>query len=254
MNCSQARNTLFPTPEQALVTIKTPGAMDHVHGCAACGAFFDQQRDWSNALRAKIGAEPAPDGLRERMARLIEEHRASALPLRKTRRRILVAAAAIVLAVGLGAIWFESRMPSQGLFQDICADHAKYLDAQSQLPSSDPAAIESWFRDKAEFRVHVPTLERIDLLGSRLCFLKRQKAALIFYRKDGHPVSLFELSKSGVNLSSLNRTVIDGSPIWHESFNGYSLVAFENRGVVTVFVSDLQEGELLPLALAARRG
>jgi hypothetical protein len=136
----------------------------------------------------------------------------------------------------------------------MCADHAKYLDAQSQLPSNDPAAIEFWFRDKAEFRVHVPALERSDLLGSRLCFLKRHKAALIFYRKQGRPVSLFELSNAGVNLSSLNRTVIDGSPIWHESFSGYSLVAFENRGVVTVLVSDLQESELLPLALAARRG
>src|SRR5260370_40178090 len=140
-------------------------------------------------------------------------------------------------------------MASQGLFQEICQDHAKYLDAQSQLPSSDPAAIESWFRDKAEFRVHVPTLERADLLGSRLCFLKRHKAALIFYRKEGRAVSLFELSEAGVSLSALNRMVIDGSPIWHESFSAYSLVAFENRGVVTVLGSDPVESDLLQLLL-----
>jgi len=84
--------------------------------------------------------------------------------------------------------------------------------------------------------------------------LKRHKAALIFYRKEGRAVSLFELSEAGVSLSALNRSVIDGSPIWHKSFNGYSLVAFEDRGVITVLVSDLPEGELLPLALAARRG
>jgi len=136
----------------------------------------------------------------------------------------------------------------------MCLDHAKYLEAQSQLSSSDPTAIEAWFRDKAEFRVNVPLLDRADLLGSRLCFLKRQKAALIFYRKAGRPVSLFELSSAGVSLWALDRTVIDGSPIWHKSFNGYSLVAFESRGVVTAFVSDLREDELLPLALAARRG
>ena len=254
MNCSHARNTLFPTPEKALVTIETAGAMDHLRDCQECQAFFEQQRAFSKALRAKAGVEPAPDALRERMARLVEKHRASDVPLLKTRRQVLVAAAIVVLTLGLGGFWLTSRAPSQALFQEMCADHAKYLDAQSQLPSSDPVVIESWFRDKAEFRVHVPTLEMTDLLGSRLCFLKQHKAALIFYRKQGRPVSLFELSNAGVNLSSLNRTVIDGSPIWHESFNGYSLVAFENRGVVTVFVSDLQEGELLPLALAARRG
>ncbi len=254
MNCPQARHTLFPTAEKALVTIETPGAMDHLRDCDECQAFFEQQRGFSKSLRTRAGVEPAPDALRERMARLVETHRDATLRSPRNRRKALAVAAAIVLTLGLGGLWLASRAPSQALFQEMCADHAKYLDAQSQLPSSDPAAIEFWFRDKAEFRVHVPALERSDLLGSRLCFLKRHKAALIFYRKQGRPVSLFELSNAGVNLSSLNRTVIDGSPIWHESFSGYSLVAFENRGVVTVLVSDLQESELLPLALAARRG
>ncbi len=254
MNCSQARNTLFPTPEKALVTIETPGAMDHLRECEQCQAFFEQQQEFSRSLRAKVGVEPAPDALRERMARLVEKQRASDFPLLKTKRQVLAAVAAGFLTLGLGGLWLALRVPSQALYQEMCADHAKYLDAQSQLPSSDPAAIESWFRDKAEFRVHVPTLERADLLGSRLCFLKRHKAALIFYRKEGRAVSLFELSEAGVSLSALNRSVIDGSPIWHKSFNGYSLVAFENRGVITMLVSDLQEGELLSLALAARRG
>jgi len=251
MNCSQVRTVLFPTPDRALVTIETPGAMNHVRDCQACQAFFEHQQEFSRTLRAKAGVEPAPDALRERVTRLIERHGPRDLLVS---RRFLTAVAAITLAVGLGAMWFAWGLPSRELFQELCQDHAKYLEAQSQLPSSDPAVIESWFRDKAEFGVHVPLLDKTDLLGSRLCFLKRRKAALIFYRKDSRPVSLFELSRSEVSLSYLDRSMIDGSPIWHKSFNGYSLVAFENRGVVSVFVSDLREDELLPLALAARRG
>jgi len=162
-------------------------------------------------------------------------------------------AAAVIAIAALCGLWLASGTPSQALFREICADHARYLDAEPQLPSSDPAAIESWFRNKAEFRVHVPILESTILLGTRLCFLKQHNAALIFYRSQGRAVSLFELSQSGVSFSALDRTVIDGSPIWHKSINGYSLVAFENRGVVTVLVSDLPESELLPLALVARR-
>src|SRR5712691_7908645 len=133
MNCSQARNILFPSPEKALVTIETPGAMDHLSECEACQAFFEQQREWSRNLRAKVGAEPAPDALRERMAQLVEKHRAAGLPLLKTRRQVVTIAAAVVVIVTLGVPWLASRMPSQGLFQEICQDHAKYLDAQSQL-------------------------------------------------------------------------------------------------------------------------
>src|SRR5262249_48659757 len=195
----------------------------------------------SKSLRAKSGTEPAPEALRERMARLVEEHDSAGLPSRKRRQNLVAAAAVIAVTVGLGAIWVASRMPSQELFQEMCLDHAKYLDAQSQLSSSDPTPIEPWFRDKAEFRVQVPVLGRTQLLGSRLCFLKQRKAALIFYRKDGRAVSLFQLSGTGVSLAPLDRTLIDGSPIWHKSFNGYSVIAFENRGVITALVSDLRE-------------
>jgi hypothetical protein len=159
----------------------------------------------------------------------------------------------VIVSGGLAAWWAHDRS-SQRFFGEVFEDHARYLDAQSQLPSSDPAVIESWFRDRAEVDVRVPKLESADLLGSRLCFLKQHRAALIFYRMQGRPVSLFQLSASGVSLSALNRSVIDGRPIWHKSSNGFSLVAYESRGVITVLVSDLQEGELLPLALAARRG
>jgi hypothetical protein len=97
----------------------------------------------------------------------------------------------------------------------------------------------------------VPQYEGAELLGSRLCFLKKHKAALVFYRKDGHPVSLFQMSAHGVNLSALDRSVIDGVPVWHKSVNGFSIVAFERRGVVWALVSDLHESELLELASAA---
>lgn len=252
MNCRETRIILFPTPEKALVTVQTQAAVDHLRECKSCQDFFERQREWSSALRAKAGAETAPDALRETTVRLVERHGTAGIPWLSTRRQVLMAGAAAVVAA-FGVLRLTSGLPSQALFQEMCADHAKYLDARSQLASSDPAAIESWFRDKAEFRVQVPALDHADLLGSRLCFLKRHKAALIFYRRQGRPVSLFELSRSGISLSALDRSVIDGSPIWHKSFNGYSLVAFESRGVVTVLVSELRESELLPLALAARR-
>ena len=250
MNCSEARVVLFPTPEQALVTIGTPRATDHLQGCADCRTYFERQRNSAAGLRSCLADEPAPETVRQRIASLIEQRRSPAI---NRRRHWLVGAAAAVLAVFLGTVWLLTT-PSRDLFHEMCADHAQYLDARSQLASSDPAAIEAWFRDKAEFRVRVPALDRSDLLGSRLCFLKRHTAALIFYRNNGRPVSLFQLSSSGISMWSLERTIIDGSPLWHRTFNGYSLVAFEERGVVTVLVSDLSEGDLFPLALAARRG
>src|SRR6266705_3172856 len=110
MNCSQARTVLFPSPEKALVTIETPGAVDHLRECGACRTFFEQQREWSRSLRATVGGEPAPDALRERMERLAEKHKAAKLPSRRTRRQLLAAAA--VIAVASGTLWLATRLPS----------------------------------------------------------------------------------------------------------------------------------------------
>jgi len=145
-------------------------------------------------------------------------------------------------------------MPSRLFFQDVCQDHMRYLQGQAQVASDRPSEIESWFRGKAEFAVTVPPIENAELRGGRLCFLKGKKAALIFYNRRGRPVSLFQFTATGVRLNALNKQVIDGAALWRMSWNGYTVVLFESRGIISAFVSDVQESELLHMASAARLG
>ena len=253
MNCSRARQILYPQPDRAETTIESSAALGHLHECADCRRYFEEQAALSRMLKEKLGRDAAPEALRERVMAQIEKRRAvSPLQRFRGRRLLYTGIAVLVLLAALFSRWLH-RLPSEQFFEEVCADHAKYLGAESQLRSGDPATIESWFRDKTEFAVEVPRYENINLLGSRLCFLKRHKAALVFYRKDGHSVSLFQMDARGVNLSALSRSVMDGVPVWHKSLNGFGLVALERRGVLWVLVSDLNESDLLPLAFAAWR-
>ena len=160
------------------------------------------------------------------------------------------AAAAIVVAVA--ASLAVDRARSQALFRAICEDHAKYVTAQSQFQSSDATRIEGWFQNKIDFGIRIPSLKTADLLGARLCILKERRAALIFYKTQGRPVSLFQLNARDVPLGGIERSVIDGASIWRMSHKGFAAAAFERRGVVSVLVSDLRESDLLQLASAAR--
>ncbi len=252
MNCSHARRILYPEPEKAATTIETPAAREHLRVCASCQSYFQAQAEWSRQLKEKAGIEPAPDPLRERIAGMIEQHqsRGSRHGTFLRRRRTLIAA--LVVFVMLLAGWLAYRISSQRFFEVVCDDHAKYLNADSQVRSPEPSVIESWFRNKTEFGVRVPAFEKASLVGGRLCFLKKRKAALIFYRKHDRTVSLFQFNSSGLSLRALDRAVIDGVPIWRASFKGYSLAAFEHRGVIYVLVSDLRESELLEMASAAQ--
>jgi anti-sigma factor RsiW len=247
MNCSLARKVVYPSPERCALSVDTAPALEHVRQCPDCGRYFESHDEWSRLLRAKAGTDPAPEALRERVAGIIEKHQR--IPSQRIRRGIVAAGLLLTLVPGL---WLASRFRSQLLFQAMCEDHAKYMNAESQLRSSDTAQIESWFRDKTDFSVRVPALDNTDLVGSRLCFLRGRKAALIVYRRQSRPVSLFQLNGRDVSLAALDRWEVDGVPFWRTSWKGYSLAAFQQRGVVYALVSDLRESELLELASAAQ--
>jgi anti-sigma factor RsiW len=171
------------------------------------------------------------------------------IPSQRVRRWVVAAGVLLALAP---ALWLAAHIRSRLLFQAMCEDHAKFMNAESQSPSSDTGQIESWFRGKTDFSVRVPALANADLVGGRLCFLRGRKAALIVYRRQSRPVSLFQLNSRGVSLAALDRWEVDGAPMWRASWKGYSLAAFQQRGVVYALVSDLRESELLELASAAQ--
>src|SRR5262249_34833311 len=186
-----ARRILYPAPGKAATTIETPAATEHLRGCALCQSYFQTQAEWSRQLKEMAGIEPAPDPLRERIAGMIEQH-----PARRSRRGAFLRhysplTAALVVLVLLPAGWLVYRISSQRFFEGVCEDHAKYLNADSQVRSPDPSVIECWFRDKAEFAVRVPTFESASLVGGRLWFLKKRKATLMFVRKHDRTLCMF---------------------------------------------------------------
>ena len=251
MNCSQARKILYPEPAKCEVTTEHAAAMQHARECAECDRYFQEQRQWSQLLKEKAGTEKAPESLRTEVeAAVAHDHGAAPRIWFRTRRLALFAA--LVITVVIPAVWLTWDEPSVSFFSNMCQDHARYLNGQADVQSAEPEVVEIWLRQQTEYAIQVPSLEDTTLLGGRLCHLREKPAALVFYRKRERPVSLFQFSENGVNLGALNRSVIEGAPIWRGSFHGYNLAAFPQRGLIFVLVSDLRESELLELASEAR--
>lgn len=252
MTCREARLALYPTFDAAATTVERIAALQHVGQCAECQGYFQKQAEFGTHLRSALPHKPASEALRQRLGAVIEQRRQRSSHTPFWRRPGLICSAAALILLAAVSSWFLARTISRSFFDEMCADHARYLEAQSQIRTERPSLIETWFQEKTRFRVHVPQSPATQLLGARLCFLKKRKAALIFFRKNGHPVSLFELDASEVSLLALHRSVIDAKDVWHDSMDGYSLVAIRKRGVVSVLVSDLGESDLLSLASEIR--
>lgn len=252
MTCREARLALYPTLETAATTVERVAASQHVTQCSACQQYLQNQVELGRGLRSGLPHTQASQALRQRVGATVEQRRqrSSNTPLWR-RVGLFWPAAALILLVPVFS-WFLARTSSRSFFNEMCADHSRYLQAQSQIRAERAGTIQTWLQQKIQFRVHVPQSPDTQLLGARLCFLKERKAALIFFRKNGHPVSLFELDASEVSLLALHRSVIDAKDVWLDSMDGYSLVAIRQRGVVSVLVSDLAESDLLTLASSFR--
>lgn len=248
MDCSEARRVLYPNPAQAETTIARAEALEHLDSCAACAEEMRRGEAWGAILRERLPHEEAPEALRDSLHRMATDETPAMRPGRRLTRRALPAA----IAAGAAGAWWLLHPRSDGFFRQVCEDHAKYLAGQSEISSADPAAIEAWFQDQTGFAVHVPRFEQASLRGGRLCFLRGKRAALVFYRRRERPVSLFQFTAEEVDLRELERSVIDGAPIWRGSFQGFNVTAFEQRGMIYALVSDLRESELLQLASAAQ--
>ncbi len=252
MNCLEVRKHLYPQPSQCVLTVETAHSMEHLRRCEACQRYFADQAQWSRWLKEKIGTDSAPASLVGSISRQVEQTQ-EALRRSTVHWSFMLKVAAAVLLLALVLVgWAFYRVSSQKMFQALCEDHTHYLDANSQIPSSSPNVLESWFREKTDFGVRIPKLDSADLVGGRLCVLRQRKAALVFYRKEGRVISLFQFNARGITLSALEQAEIDGILLWRASFQGYSLAAFENRGVIYAMVSDLRESTLLELASAAQ--
>ncbi len=249
MNCSQVRKVLYPEPEKCALTIEHAAAVDHVRECADCSRYFQEQREWARTLKEKAGRDEAPTELRDHVEGTMTGK--AGAPVGSRKRWGLAAVAAVAFAI-LPLIWMNADGRSESFFRYVCEDHARSAAGRTEIQSGDPLTVESWLRRATEYAVRVPSLENLELIGGRLCFLQDKKAALVLYRKEERPLSLFQLSEDEVDLRALDRSVIDGAPIWRGSFQGFNVAAFPARGMVYVLVSDLREIELLELASEAR--
>ena len=160
MNCSEVRRILYPGPDKCVVTTDTPRAIQHVDDCVSCQSHFEAQLRWSALLKQRLGSDPAPDPLRDRVGRMIQRKQLADSGSPITRRAALVAAGLALAAIP--AAWLAYNSHSSGIFREACLSHAKYANAESQIPSSNPTVIESWFQSKTEYDVRVPLFETAD--------------------------------------------------------------------------------------------
>jgi len=195
---------------------------------AARVAAYRAQREGLRAAYAARASEPIPPSLN--LARLVEE--------RLVRRRPWRAAAAVALALGIGAAggWFlGARSPTglDALAQEAGANYAVFVPDRVhpvELWAAQRHDLSRWLSNRLHHPVSPPDLSAVGyrFLGGRLVATPRGAAAMFMYEDDhGARLVLFMRPMSTrrtTPIQAVDAGDLDGCA-WIEQGMGYTVVA-----------------------------
>jgi len=249
MRCEEVQDLASAWLDHELSEPRAGAVAEHEAACEACHAYVADLRALSSRL-SRLGREPAPPGLEERIRLSLAEETAEApgqvVPFARPNRRrgfaqqfASLAAVCLLSVFGTWAVVRQRDTVSE-VRHDVVAAHVRSLLQNStiQVPSSDSHTVRPWFSGKVEFAPPVKdlTAEGFPLVGGRLDFVDGHRVATLVYRHGLHTISVFVWPES-------DRA--SGSPL--AQVDGLNVLSWTKDGMVWWAVSDMEPGELKEL-------
>ena len=257
MTCGTTRKIIYLANQPEPWSAHWVAAQEHLNHCQECQALFSRDEALRRLLRTRFAGQDAPAHLRERVLDRIAQARTSErssehswVPRQQQIRAALLIAllGGIVLVAGiLGYPMLVGDRP-QRVAAVMVEDHLQFGPGVSAIESSQAEQVETWFRGKVDFAVHVPRVAHAELVGGRRCSLFGKHGALLSYRTQGTPVSLYIFEGTEVNPARFERLDLGEHTFTRASSKGHSLLLWKNRGLAYTLVSELPEQELVRLA------
>lgn len=243
MNCGRARRLLWPTGRPRQLTPALEAAQQHLETCPACQTFEADMRRLAAQIGDHAPRETAPLEVRERLFGAVAGARAAPNRRGNRSRRRTLAAAVVLVLVGLAtANWHAHRAGPPDALAALADDHMRAIGGDG-VASADTAVVAEWLRARLPFAVHVPVMPDLQLRGARLCLMDGRRGAVVEYRTaTGVPVSYYVVP------SPEGRPVTAGSDVRPASRAGYHVVGWTEPGLLHALVANLPASRLRELA------
>lgn len=243
MACQGRAELLQAYFDRELDVVRSVEFEEHLKSCPDCAAELRADEAMRQSLHAADLYERAPERLRNRVgAGLPRKAEPASMPAgRRTALEWLTIAAAIVIAIFIGARLFPNRggQPQANLLtQEIVASHIRSLQPGHlfDVQSTDQHTVKPWFDGKLDFSPPVKDLadQGFPLVGGRLDYLNHRDVAALVYQRHKHLINVF-IWPAESKPAKLPET---------QTIQGYNLDFWWRDGMYFCAASDLNVSEL----------
>lgn len=251
MDCCDLERLLPAYVDGEFASGESAEVESHLASCDRCRDEVAALLEFRSFLQSKAGEVQlvAPAALRERICADMARERA-----RDQVRRFSIysaVAAGLVAVASAGYVMAPTERDSpEAMVLDAVEKHVRALPIEIR-PTSSPAEVESWFRDKVDFRVRAPTFRSpaaARLVGARLANVRDREAAYLVYgTEDTDRRTTLLVFPGEIEMPDGRRARVGEREVVMANQRGYNVALWQQRGIVYSLVSDLDERDILQL-------
>lgn len=231
----------------------------HLHDCARCQRERDQLL-WTRRVARAVVAEPAPEGLQERLSAALDAEDAGETAPGPAAQRSRPASwpvwAGLAAALLLVAVWYLWPSVEVDIPAELASDFSAYREGTLPLEivASDVGEVERYLEQHLDFEARVFDLAMMEYLpvGGRVHDAGGAPSALFVYRGPDGRILVCQMFRG--RLEELptegERRVNDGIEFQIYEREGKTVVAWQEGEVVCVLVSDIPREQVIQLAFA----
>jgi anti-sigma factor RsiW len=253
MNCRERQELLGAYVDGELDLSATLELEQHLATCTACSARAEELRKLSRTIRSRASRFAADREFSDTLRASLRSSAPRVVAARATFagreqiRRLLIAAAAVVVA-WMGGVWWARPAIDARIGEDVVAAHIRSLQAGhlTDVASSDRHTVNPWFQGKLSFAVKAEdySARGFALSGARLDYILGSEAAALVYRHGNHVLNVFEWPSNG-DVSTDPRLA---------TIRGYAAQHWIASGLNVWVVSDADPSALAELTALLRGG
>jgi anti-sigma factor RsiW len=252
MRCEEVQGLASAWLDNELSEPRAGAVAEHEAHCEACHAYISDLRLLAEQM-ARMGREPAPPGLADRIRLSLAAEQGAAeppgsvIPFARPRRwqgfvQQFASMAAVCLLSVFGT-WAVMHQPNSvpETEHDVVAAHVRSLLQNStiQVVSSDSHTVRPWFNGRVEFAPPVKdlTAEGFPLYGGRLDYVDGHRVATLVYHHGPHTISVFVWPEASPSSAPPRLTQSEG----------LNVLSWTKDGMVWWAVSDMEQSEMKEL-------
>lgn len=251
MNCNICQRWLHGYLDNELDTTTATLVAAHLEACPKCKRQYEEMKTLVAQVKEHAPYFEAPASLTRSVFSTLDAQASPAINIWQViqdRVRHWLAPAFSVATLAAAVLLYVATPMNQNPWVDeAVSEHVRSLMVEhlNDVASSDKHTVKPWFTGKLDFSppVYDFTAQGYPLLGGRLDYLQHQTVAALTYRRNKHIINVFirPISDADSSLKSL-------------SDRGYNIVYWQQNHMRFIAVSDLNMGELMPLAQLIQKG